>query len=308
MAYPPLHRKLFKSDGAGPELKEEIVPHELTKRVTAPDFALTTGERIFHNIGREGKYDELHVIKEDGGASIILRGANAPDAKNSVSIKAGSDSSSVYWYNFANDGTVSLPGQLNTAGGIKSSAGVIQAVQFTAVNGVNNNIDFADTVHGGGWTLIERTHPDNSWSALVTTYGTQTINGWIEATGFHATSDARKKEVLEPVSYDLSSISCYRYNFIGEKAKHVGLIAQEVQQVIPEAVIADKDGTLSLEYNAVVAALVEEVNALKRRCDSLESAKVSAEARIAAQEKANAMLASTVSALQNAIGALEAKA
>ena len=49
MAYPPLHRKLFKSDGAGPELKEEIVPHELTKRVTAPSYTVTNGGGKAHN-------------------------------------------------------------------------------------------------------------------------------------------------------------------------------------------------------------------------------------------------------------------
>ena len=93
---------------------------------------------------------------------------------------------------------------------------------------------------------------------------------WINATGFRATSDARHKSDLTPVRYDLSSLSAYHYVLKDDGKPHVGLVAQEVQQIIPDAVSADKDGTLSLDYNAVVAALVDEVNRLKLRVAALE--------------------------------------
>lgn len=36
MAYPPMHRKPFQSEGAGPEIDEAVLPHDLEKKVTAP--------------------------------------------------------------------------------------------------------------------------------------------------------------------------------------------------------------------------------------------------------------------------------
>jgi hypothetical protein len=41
--------------------------------------------------------------------------------------------------------------------------------------------------------------------------------------------------------------------------KHVGLIAQEVQAVLPEAVSEDREGHMSLAYDSITALLVEAV-------------------------------------------------
>ena len=55
------------------------------------------------------------------------------------------------------------------------------------------------------------------------------------------------------------------------KRRHTGLIAQEVQDIIPDAVKADEKGYLSLDYNAVVAVLVAKVNKLESRIKELEN-------------------------------------
>lgn len=89
---------------------------------------------------------------------------------------------------------------------------------------------------------------------------------------FYSTSDERLKDNLENVHYDLSSLGTYKYNFKPDNGKvHVGLLAQEVQKVIPEAVSENKDGYLTVDYNSVVAALVSEVNELKKRVQELEN-------------------------------------
>lgn len=96
--------------------------------------------------------------------------------------------------------------------------------------------------------------------------------GTLSATVLTATSDARVKEVIEEVrDVDFSQLHTYRYTFKSDKTKteRVGLLAQEVQQVIPEAVI-DNSGTLALDYNAVVSALVAKVNQLEERIIQLE--------------------------------------
>ena len=63
-----------------------------------------------------------------------------------------------------------------------------------------------------------------------------------------------------------------RYTFKDDPTTyHVGLIAQEVEKVLPEAVRNDSDGFKSLDYNAVVAALVGEVNKLKEEVKALKA-------------------------------------
>jgi hypothetical protein len=51
-----------------------------------------------------------------------------------------------------------------------------------------------------------------------------------------------------------------------------GLLAQEVQKVLPEAVKYNPDtGLLSLNYNAVLGLVVEAINELEQRVSGLEN-------------------------------------
>lgn len=114
----------------------------------------------------------------------------------------------------------------------------------------------------GGGTL-SYTNPGNYFA----------FSAAVKAPSFQATSDARKKTGLTPVHPDLSGLTAYRYTLKDDGKTHVGLVAQEVEKVIPEAVSEDKEGFLALDYNAVVAALVDEVSRLRKRVEALEAAK-----------------------------------
>jgi len=74
------------------------------------------------------------------------------------------------------------------------------------------------------------------------------------------------------------TLNGYFYNFKGSDEESVGLIAQQVQKVLPSAVSEDADGTLSLNYNGIVALLVEATREqevryyeLLRRVEALEA-------------------------------------
>lgn len=105
--------------------------------------------------------------------------------------------------------------------------------------------------------------------------GNLTVNGTLSGATLSATSDIRLKNVLEQVKdVDLSSLSAYRYTFKNDesKTKHVGLIAQDVQKILPDAVITDKEtGYLSIEYSALTAVLIDKINKLEKRIAELES-------------------------------------
>ncbi|MBT8448778.1 MAG: tail fiber domain-containing protein [Gammaproteobacteria bacterium] len=70
----------------------------------------------------------------------------------------------------------------------------------------------------------------------------------VRAYGAHQMSDERLKENLKHIGTLESGIKVYEYNFIGNKDKETGVIAQEVLKVIPEAV-GEKDGFLTVDYS-----------------------------------------------------------
>lgn len=108
----------------------------------------------------------------------------------------------------------------------------------------------------------------------VSIAGTCSVSGALYGATVKATSDKNLKTDFSEVKYDLSSLKAYRYKFKeGEdKEYHVGLIAQEVQEIIPEAV-SKVDDHLVLDYNSVVAALVAKVNDLQKQIDELKESK-----------------------------------
>ena len=107
-----------------------------------------------------------------------------------------------------------------------------------------------------------------------TVTGNLTVTGTLSGATLSATSDIRLKNILEQVKdVDLSSLNAYRYTFKDDehRDKHIGLIAQDVQKILPEVIITNKEtGYLSIEYNALIAILIDKVNRLEQRINELE--------------------------------------
>lgn len=55
------------------------------------------------------------------------------------------------------------------------------------------------------------------------------------------------------------------------RPRSIGLLAQDVQQAFPEAVVADARGRLRVDYDGLVGALVEAVKELADRVEQLEA-------------------------------------
>jgi hypothetical protein len=105
-------------------------------------------------------------------------------------------------------------------------------------------------------------------------------------TAWSATSDERKKDIIEPIVDGLNKVSSlrsvigkYKHDDIGVRRSFI--IAQDVQVVLPEAVNvqADEDGTLGVSYTDLIPLLVSALKDVKAELDS-------AKARIAALENA----------------------
>lgn len=138
--------------------------------------------------------------------------------------------------------------------------------------GERAELQTASTANGEYPILLKAATSNATEGAFKTGVTVNPSTGTLSATVLTATSDARVKEIIEEVrDVDFSQLHTYRYTFKSDKIKteRVGLLAQEVQQVIPEAVI-DNSGTLALDYNAVVSALVAKINQLEERITQLE--------------------------------------
>lgn len=115
---------------------------------------------------------------------------------------------------------------------------------------------------------------------LPTTGGT--INGALTVTGqilsnadVVAFSDARFKTNLSVIDNPLSKLNeifGYYYDMQGldENRKHqVGLIAQEVAKILPEAIYTDNNGYLGIRYTNIIPLLVEAVKELSERLNAI---------------------------------------
>ena len=100
------------------------------------------------------------------------------------------------------------------------------------------------------------------------------VSGTIRATGnVIAYSDARVKENVETIPNALDKVKAMRgvnYNKIGEEKREIGVIAQEVLEVLPEVVHQDEQGMYSVAYGNIVGVLVEAVKELTKEVEDLK--------------------------------------
>jgi hypothetical protein len=91
-----------------------------------------------------------------------------------------------------------------------------------------------------------------------------------------AYSDARLKENIITVDNAVDKITAMRgvfYNRIDteDKSRKVGVIAQEMQEILPEVVTTSDDGTLGVAYGNIVGVLIEAIKELKAEIDILKN-------------------------------------
>jgi hypothetical protein len=86
-------------------------------------------------------------------------------------------------------------------------------------------------------------------------------------------SDERLKRNIEPLSNNLSrliQLNGYTYYWkeeVRSKEQQIGVLAQEVQQLFPQLVHTDKEGTLSVNYTGLTPVLIEAVKELNQKIE-----------------------------------------
>jgi hypothetical protein len=62
-----------------------------------------------------------------------------------------------------------------------------------------------------------------------------------------------------------------RYNRIGESEKKIGVIAQEVLEILPEVVQQDQDGNYSVAYGNMAGLFIESIKQQQDKIQTLEA-------------------------------------
>ncbi len=99
----------------------------------------------------------------------------------------------------------------------------------------------------------------------ISTNGTITATNTITGSDIIATSDRRLKTNVENISNALATVRKLRgvkFNRKGSDRRHLGFIAQETKEHVPEVVFGDNDEILGISYGNMVALLVEAVKEL----------------------------------------------
>jgi hypothetical protein len=101
-----------------------------------------------------------------------------------------------------------------------------------------------------------------------------TVNGEVSATDFNSTSDRTLKENFLPIENALDKVmklSGWTYNFKTDtnKKRHAGVVAQDLLEVLPEAVTGEP-GNYSVAYNNIIGLLIEAIKELQNQIEELK--------------------------------------
>ncbi|MGH8016446.1 MAG: tail fiber domain-containing protein, partial [Candidatus Zixiibacteriota bacterium] len=113
--------------------------------------------------------------------------------------------------------------------------------------------------------------------------GDQQVIGNLCATGtIGPCSDKRLKQNIRPIEGALEKIKQingknYKWNreefpdFNFAEGNQIGVIAQEVKEVVPEAVSENNDGYLTVDYGRITAVLIEAVKEQQKQIEDLKA-------------------------------------
>ena len=162
---------------------------------------------------------------------------------------------------------------------IKSSTNAVGAkIKFSSfVNGSYSQNGTMEYLHGDGDVTTTGGNSNDGW--IVSGTETRTVfkvEGDIEATSnVYASSDISLKDNIVTYENALDKVLALRgveYDRNDLDGVHeVGLIAQEVEEIIPELVGESRDGLKNIAYGKLTAVLIEAVKELKKENDALSA-------------------------------------
>jgi hypothetical protein len=168
--------------------------------------------------------------------------------------------------------------KLSLTGGTLSGDLTVDADTFSvgdAASSATKTVKFENTygevalqlTNTGVFQLADQTLP-------LVRFTSDTAGNFVAAGTVTGSSDARLKTNITPLTNGLALVEALqgvRFDRIQTGEHGVGVIAQQVREVVPELVIEDDLGMLSVAYGNITALLIEAVKELSQRVRDLEA-------------------------------------
>jgi len=225
--------------------------------------AKTSGDLTFNDnikalFGTAGDLEIFHngsdsIINDEGGGNLIIQLGGGGKMEFTA---AGAD----------------FTGALTATGNITANAFIGDGSQLT-------NAGSTVAVDGGA---------DRDLSVVFTgiTSGTMTTanvssvftfnpsSGEVDATDFNSTSDENLKENIQTLNNSLEKVLQLRgvsFNWKESGESSVGMIAQEVEEIVPEVVSTRENGFKSIGYGKLIGLLIEAIKEQQETINKLKS-------------------------------------
>ena len=154
----------------------------------------------------------------------------------------------------------------------KSTSGVESIVDVTAGGMTDAELFAKVTAQDGAGSGLDADLLDGTHASAFAQLAGATFTGTVTAPNFVSSSDARLKSNIAPITAALAKVQALTgvtFTMAGSDVRQMGLIAQEVQAVAPEAVV-EAEGVLRLAYGNLIGLLVEAIKDLAQEVDQLK--------------------------------------
>ena len=172
----------------------------------------------------------------------------------------------------ATSGTVTAANVSSTKLSFQPSTGALTVAAITgyaaAVTLTND-----DSTNATNYPLFASATTGNLSPRTDSGYTYNPSTGTLTAVIVTASSDARLKENIVTIDDALNKTLALRgvmFNRIGSVSKEIGVIAQEVEAIVPELVITSEDGMKSVAYGNTVGLLIESIKTLNDKIEDLK--------------------------------------